>query len=155
MISRRTLEVATAALTGAFGAAIVVSSLDIGVRWTSRGVGSGTFPLIAGILILAGSLYNLVRALPSPGPWMLDAGHARDLARVFLPAAAFVAAIPLLGLHVAAGLYMLATGLWQAKLPVAGAVGIALATPAALWAVFDHGFSVTLPHGLLGTALGF
>jgi hypothetical protein len=31
MISRRSLEVATAALTGAFGAAVAISSLDNGI----------------------------------------------------------------------------------------------------------------------------
>jgi hypothetical protein len=154
MISRRTLEVATAALTGAFGVAIVVSSLDIGVRWTSRGVGSGTFPLLAGVLIVAGSLYNMARALPRPGPGILDLGQALDLARVFVPAAVFIAAIPLLGLHVAAAVYMLATGIFQARMPVVRALMVAIATPIALWAIFDHGFSVTLPRGMLGAALG-
>jgi hypothetical protein len=155
MISRRSLEVATAALTGAFGAAIIVSSVDSGVRWTSRGVGSGTFPMIAGVLIVAASLYNLLRALPRPGEAMVDWPQARELAKVFFPAAAFVAAVPLLGLHVAAGFYMLGTGLWLAKQSVARAVAIAIATPVALWTTFDHGFSVALPRGLLGAALGF
>ncbi|WP_228142654.1 hypothetical protein, partial [Acinetobacter baumannii] len=60
MISRRALELVTAILTGSFGVAVVVQSLDNGIGWSSEGVESGTFPFLTGIIIVAGSLYNLV-----------------------------------------------------------------------------------------------
>ena len=44
MVSRRSLETATAVLTGAFGAAVVVSSYGNGIGWSAAGVDSGTFP---------------------------------------------------------------------------------------------------------------
>jgi len=37
MVSRRSLETATALLTGAFGAAVIISSLDNGIGWSSAG----------------------------------------------------------------------------------------------------------------------
>ena len=61
MVSGRSLEAATALVTGAFGAAVVVSSLDNGIGWSSAGVESGTFPFIVGLVILAGSVFNLVQ----------------------------------------------------------------------------------------------
>jgi hypothetical protein len=61
MFSRRALEALTASLTGAFGIAIVVQSLDNGIGWSSAGVESGTFPFITGVIVTVGSLYNLVR----------------------------------------------------------------------------------------------
>ena len=61
MISRRSLETATALLTGAFGAAVAISSLDNGIGWSAAGVDAGTFPFIIGLIILAGSLFNLVK----------------------------------------------------------------------------------------------
>jgi len=54
MVSGRSLEAATALVTGAFGAAVVVSSLDNGIGWSSAGVESGTFPFVVGLVILAG-----------------------------------------------------------------------------------------------------
>ena len=42
MISRRALELSTALLTGSFGVAVVVPSLDNGIGWSSAGVDSGT-----------------------------------------------------------------------------------------------------------------
>src|SRR6202011_781580 len=61
MISRRSLETATALLTGAFGAAVVVSSLDNGIGWSAAGVEAGTFPFIVGLIILSGSVFNLAQ----------------------------------------------------------------------------------------------
>ncbi len=155
MITRRSLEVLTAALTGAFGAAILVSSIGIGVGWTSRGLGSGAFPAIAGSLILAGSLYNLVRAFAHAGPVVIDGKRLRRIAAMFLPAAAYVAAIPFIGLHVASGIYAFGTVLSHRKYPLWKAIAIGIATPIALWVIFDWGFMVTLPRGMLGNALGF
>lgn len=155
MVSRRTLEAATAVLTGAFGAAIVVSSVQAGVGWTARGVASGTFPCIAGVLIVAASLYNLVRGLRGPAPVVLDGAGARKLAALFVPAALFVAAIPLVGLHVSAAAYVLGTVGFLRKKSLWFAIALAIVTPLALYGVFDWAFQVTLPRGLLGRALGF
>src|SRR4051812_32485718 len=63
MISRRALELATGILTGGFGVAVVVQSLDNGIGWSRAGVDSGTFPFLTGIIIVLGSLYNLVRGV--------------------------------------------------------------------------------------------
>lgn len=148
MISRRGLEIATAALTGAFGVAIVASSLHAGVGWTSRGVGSGTFPFIAGVLIVAGSLYNLARGSLAAGPVVLDAVGMRKLAAMLVPAILFVAAIPFVGLHIAAGVYAFGSVATHRKGLLRSAIVLGIATPAALYAIFDWGFQVTLPRGM-------
>ena len=155
MISRRALEVATAALTGTFGAAILVSSIGIGVGWTERGLGSGAFPAIAGTLIVAASLYNLVRALARHGGINVTRAQLRKTLAMLLPAAIFVAAIPFIGLHVASGAYVFAMVAAQRRLPLWRAAALGIVTPLALWVTFDWGFTVTLPTGLLGAALGF
>lgn len=154
MISRRQLEVITALVTGAFGIAILVSSLRIGVGWTGAGVGSGTFPAIASFLIVAGSLYNLVRGVLHAGPAMIDPPMLRRIAALFLPAVVFVALVPLLGLHIAAGVYMFYV-MWRARLPLWKAAGIAIATPFVLYSIFDWGFQVELLRGLVGRMVGF
>lgn len=153
MISRRQLEALTALVTGAFGVAILVQSLRIGVGWAGAGVASGTFPAIASGLIVVGSLYNLVRGAMQQGPAVLDVPMLRRIAALFVPALVFVALIPLLGLHVAAGLYMF-YALWRSRLPLWKAVGVGIATPFILYSVFDWGFQVELLRGLLGKAVG-
>src|SRR2546421_12030062 len=113
MISRRALELATAVLTGSFGVAVVVSSLDNGIGWSSAGVESGTFPFLTGLVIVFGSLYNLARGLLpavtlASVPVAINSAELRRLASLFVPAAIFVAAIPLLGMYLASALYIFA-----------------------------------------------
>ncbi|HZZ93656.1 MAG TPA: tripartite tricarboxylate transporter TctB family protein [Usitatibacter sp.] len=155
MVSRRFLEVLTAVITGSFGTAILASSLAIGVGWTrARGVGPGTFPAIASALIVAGSIYNLVRGALHAGPGVLDAPQLNRIAALFVPALGFVALIPLLGLHIAAGAYVFFV-LWRRRLPMWKTLAIAVATPFALYSIFDWTFQVQLLRGLLGNAMGF
>ena len=155
MVNRRTLEIVTAAITGAFGAAIMVSSIRTGVGWTPRGVDSGTFPLIAAVLIVAGSAYNVVRAFAFVGPVVMDGATARKLAAMFVPAILFVAAIPFIGLHVASGIYIFGSVIAHRRGRWWSALALAIVTPLALYATFDWAFQVTLPRGMLGAALGF
>ena len=153
MFSRRFLEVLTAVLVGSFGTAILISSISIGV-WTKRGVGPGTFPAIASALIVAGSLYNLVRGALHAGPGVLDVPRLRRIGALFLPAVGFVALIPLLGLHAAAGVYVFYV-LWRRRFPLWKTAAIAIATPFVLYSVFDWTFQVQLLRGFLGTAVGY
>jgi tripartite tricarboxylate transporter TctB family protein len=154
VITRRSLEIATALLTGAFGAAILVSSIALGVGW-GRGVGTGTFPALAGALILAGSVYNLARGALAAGPVLLDGPRLRKVAAMFLPAAGFVALIPLLGLHAAAGVYVFVVVAAHRRLPLWQAAALGLATPFVLYSIFDWTFQVSLLRGLLGDAVGY
>ncbi|KWV52936.1 tripartite tricarboxylate transporter TctB [Bradyrhizobium macuxiense] len=160
MISRRALEFATAILTGSFGVAVVIQSLDNGIGWSSAGVDPGTFPFLTGIVIVAGSLYNLVRgALPamSPAnvPIAITSVELRRLAGLFVPAAIFVAAIPLLGIYIASALYVFAVLAIPQHRSILWSIAIAAATSLALYVVFERMFQVELPHGWLTAALGF
>ena len=155
MISRRALEVFVAALTGSFGAAILVSSIAIGAGWTARGPGSGAFPAIAGALIVAASLYNLARALASTSAPALGWPQLRKVAGMLLPAVAFVAAIPFVGMHLASGLYVFAVVAAHRRWAMWKAIALGIATPLALYGIFDWAFQVALPRGILGAALGY
>ncbi|TYL92176.1 tripartite tricarboxylate transporter TctB family protein [Bradyrhizobium rifense] len=160
MISRRALELATAILTGSFGVAVVVQSLDNGIGWSSAGVDSGTFPFLTGIIIVAGSLYNLARGIvPAVSlasvPIAITSIELRRLAGLFVPAAIFVAAIPLLGMYLASAAYVFAVLAIPRHQSVVRSAVTAAATALALYVVFERLFQVSLPHGALAAALGF
>ena len=154
MISRRVLEIATAVLTGTFGAAVAISSLDNGIGWSTAGVEAGTFPFVIGLIILLGSLYNLVRSRLDPPLVSITRDDMRAVLALFLPAAAFVAAIPLLGMYVATAGYMLGVLAFRPTVSRLKALAYAAATPVLLYLIFEWAFQVSLPHGLLGEMLG-
>ncbi|WP_441235949.1 tripartite tricarboxylate transporter TctB family protein [Bradyrhizobium sp. 930_D9_N1_4] len=160
MISRRALELATAVLTGSFGVAVVVQSLDNGIGWSSAGVESGTFPFLTGIIVILGSIYNLVRGvLPVASlanvPIAITPIELRRIAGLFVPAAIFVAAIPLAGIYLASAGYIFAVLAIPRHQSVPRALAMALVTAIGLYVVFERMFQVSLPHGALAAALGF
>ena len=154
MVSGRSLEAATALMTGAFGAAVVVSSLDNGIGWSSAGVESGTFPFIVGLVITAGSLFNLVQGWLHARAVILGPSELRRLGHLFVPAVVFVGIIPLIGMYPASALYVFGALAWQKRgsllLPAFAAIGAALA----LYLIFELTFQISLPRGLLGALLG-
>ena len=153
MFSRRALEALTAAITGAFGIAIVVQSLDNGIGWSSAGVESGTFPFMTGLIVVAGSLYNLVRGWLRGREILVTAVEFRRTAALFLPAVVYVALIPLLGMYVTSALYLLGTLRLQNGMSLWRAAAIAVVASVGLYLVFEWSFQVALPHGLLGVWL--
>lgn len=155
MISRRSLETATATLTGVFGAAVAFSSIDNGIAWTRAGVDAGTFPFITGLIILGGSLWNLARGWLQDREVALDWHQLRLVSALFVPAAVYVGFIPLVGMYAASGFYMFGMLAIQSKVSVLRSVAIAFVTALSLYLVFERLFQVSLPAGLLGNALGF
>jgi hypothetical protein len=155
MISRRALEFTTAMLTGAFGAAVVISSIDNGIGWSTAGVDAGTFPFLTGLIVVIASLWNLVRGWVGSGAVAVSSSDLRHLIALFAPAVVFVAAIPLLGVYVASGCYMLGTLALLHRFSLPRSLLIAVTTPVALYLVFERMFQVSLPHGALADALGF
>ena len=155
MISQRAIEVTTAAVTGLFGVAVVVSSLDNGIGWGEKGVDAGTFPMIVGSAIALGSLYNLVRGALVAHEIAISWPALRRVAGLFVPAAVFIALIPTLGMYVSSFGYVLATVGWQRKLPAWKTIAIAVAAPLFLYVVFETLFVVSLPHGALFEMMGF
>jgi putative tricarboxylic transport membrane protein len=153
MFSRRALEALTAAITGAFGIAVVVSSLDNGIGWGRSGVDPGTFPFLTGSIVVAGSLYNLVRGWLRGREIIVGRVEFRRTAALFLPAAIYVAAIPFAGMYVASAAYLFASLRLQSRLSLVRSAVVAVAAAIGLYFVFEWSFQVALPHGLLGAWL--
>ena len=155
MVSGRSLEATTALITGAFGAAVLVSSLDNGIGWSAAGVDAGTFPFIVGLVIAAGSLFNLVQGWLHARAVILGPSELRRLGKLFVPAAVYVGVIPLIGIYPASAFYVFGTLAWHRRgsllLPALAAIGAALA----LYLIFELMFQISLPRGALGTIIGF
>ena len=155
MITRRTLEILTSTLTAAFGLAVIVQSIEVGGGWSTGGVESGTFPLITGALVCAGSLFNIVRSFAGPDAVLVGRAELRRSAGLFLPAVAFVAAIPLVGIYLAASGYLLGVLHVQHRLNWLRSLLIAAGMALGLYLLFERTFQILMPRGLLGSALGF
>ena len=155
MVSGRSLEAGTALLTGAFGAAVVVSSLDNGIGWSAAGVDSGTFPFIVGLVILSGSVFNLVQGWLQARDVILRPSELRRLAGLFIPAVVYVGAIPLAGMYLASAVYVFWALAWHKRGSFILSTLAAVSTALLLYLIFELTFQISLPRGLLGNLLGF
>ena len=155
MVSGRSLETATALLTGAFGLAVVVSSLDNGIGWGEGGVDAGTFPFIVGLIILSGSLFNLVQGWLQARDVILRANELKRLAALFVPAAVYVGVIPLIGMYVASAIYVFGALAWHKRGSLLFSAVAAIGTAVALYLTFELTFQISLPRGALGDLIGF
>jgi hypothetical protein len=155
MVSRRSLEVLTGALGLAFGLAVIVQSLDVGAGWSTGGVEAGTFPLITGTLVCLGSLVNIGGAIRRPDAPLVGREELRRSAGLLLPALAFVGAIPVVGLYVAAAGYLLGVLHVQHRYSLPRSALIAAGTVLVLYVLFERTFQILMPRGWLGNALGF
>src|SRR3979490_1941916 len=155
MISGRSLETAPALPTGAFGAAVVVSSLGNGFGWSAAGVDSGTFPFIVGLIILAGSMVNIVQGWLQVRDIVLRPSELKRLGLLFIPAAVYVGVIPLAGMYLASIGYVFGALARHKRGSVVFSGVAAISTALALYLIFERTFQISLPRGVLGDFIGF
>lgn len=155
MVSGRVLETATALLTGAFGGAVVISSFGNGIGWSAAGVDAGSFPFIVGLIILGGSVFNLVQGWLHARQVVLRSSELGRLGLLFIPAAVYVGVIPLMGMYLASAGYVFGALAWQKRGAFVFSGVAAIGTAFALYLIFELTFQISLPRGLLGDIAGF
>lgn len=156
-LNRRTMEIATAIATAAAGGAVCYGAVEIGTGWTETGPAPGYFPFYIGVLIIVGSLANLIRAILTRD-WgteiFLDIDRARPVLAFALPLIGFMIAALLLGLYVATLLYVSGAMIWQGGYRWWAAVLGGAAITAAFYCVFEIAFQVPLLKGPIEGWLG-
>ena len=158
LVSRFGLEVAFALFTLAFGATVIWGALEFSIGWGEIGPEAGYFPFRIGSLIVLASLVNLglaVRRRRAAAVTVLTGVEARRLVLFALPVLGFVAATMLLGIYVAAALYLLLTVgvVARHRLPVT--LGVSLGAPLLLFVLFEIVFRTPLLKGPLEAVFGW
>jgi hypothetical protein len=157
LVSRSTMEIATALATGALGAAVMWGAVEHEIGWGDSGPAAGYFPFRIGVLIVLGSLANLVLAFVGhrrDGAVFLTREQGKRVLSFAVPLVAFVVVSLWLGLYVGAFLYLFFTMVFQGGYRVSVALAVALATAVVMRLVFPVWFKVPLLTGPLEAMLG-
>src|SRR3712207_3606620 len=112
LVSRSTMEIATALATAAVGAAVMWGAVEHDIGWGDSGPAAGYFPFRIRVLIVLGSLANL-----GLGFWwrrqdrsvFLTREQGKRVLSFAVPLVAFVIVSVWLGLYVGAILYLFFT----------------------------------------------
>jgi hypothetical protein len=157
LVSRTSIEVATALVTGAVGAAVMWGAVEHDIGWGDSGPAAGYFPFRIGILLVLGSLLNLVVAVARRGAEdgsFVTVLQARRVLSFGLPILGFVIASFFLGLYVAAVLYLVFVMVVQGGYRLWFAIALALAVAVVMRLIFPIWFKVPLLTGPLEALLG-
>jgi hypothetical protein len=156
LLTRKAAEIAFAAGLLAFGAMMIVGAREMETGWDRSGPEAGYFPLRIGILLVGTSLVILVREClrPNGGQALIGRKGGANAALFALPLVALVAAVPWIGLYLAAAAYLLIAIGAVGRAPWRQAVAVALLTPTAMFALFEFAFRTPLPKGPLGPLFG-
>ena len=151
-VSNRTMEIATAAVVLAFGLLFLYSSYRLGFRWGSDGPQSGFFPFYVSLFLSIASLVVLVQALRGTiargAEKFVDLAQLRQVLAVLVPAAFFVLGIQLIGIYVAAFVYITVFMVWLGKYGWVKSIVIALIVSVVSFMMFEVWFQVPLYKGL-------
>lgn len=157
LVSRTSMEIATALATGAVGAAVMWGAAEHDIGWGDSGPASGYFPFRIGVLIVLASVANLVLALRrirSDTSAFVTTAQARSVLAFGLPILGFVVVSAFLGLYVGAALYLIFAMVFQGGYRPLFAIGLALAVAVAMRLIFPVWFKVPLLTGPLEALLG-
>jgi len=155
--SHRTIEIAVALSTLAFGFIILLGSLQVGIDWGVEGPRPGFFPFYISLFIIVSSIYNLVQATSLGGikqglfsTWE----QLRRVLSVVVPATVYVALVPFLGIYVSSMLLIAVFMMWLGGYSAWKTAPIAVGVPAVVYVVFERYFQIALPKGPIEYWLG-
>ena len=157
LLTRFTMEVATALVTGLLGVVVCYGSLEFGTGWGDAGPQPGYFPFYVGLIIILASAFNMAMGIV----------HYRDRVEEFLtgeqgqrilaffgPMFLFVLISSFLGVYVGMILYLFCVMVFQGSYRPPKALAVSLITAVANYFLFEVWFKVPLLKGPLEALIG-
>ena len=157
LVSRSTMEIATALATGAVGGAVMWGAIEHEIGWGDSGPAAGYFPFRIGVLIVLGSLANLALAVwrrKEGGSAFLTREQGKRVLSFALPILAFVIISLWLGLYVGAVLYLFFVMVFQGGYRPILALAVAITVAVVMRLIFPMWFKVPLLTGPFEAMLG-
>ena len=158
LVSKRKADVVVALILAGAGVLVIIDSLRLGMGWAADGPQSGYFPFYIGLLLVVTSLGTIGVTLfgrdQSRGVFV-ERAQFRDVLKVLVPTAVFVALIGFIGIYVASALFIGAFMRWLGRFRWRTIIIVAVSVPFALFLLFEIWFLVPLPKGPLEDFLGY
>jgi putative tricarboxylic transport membrane protein len=160
LVSKRWADIVVALILAGVGGMVMLDSWRRGIHWVedASDFQSGYFPFYVGLAIVLTSLGTAAIALlrrSGAGEAFVKRAQFRDVLKVLIPTAIFVAAIGFIGIYVAMALFIAAFMRWLGRFKWRLVVPVSIGVPVVLFLVFEIWFLVSLPKGPLEDWLGY
>jgi putative tricarboxylic transport membrane protein len=157
-VSERAVGISCTALFFLVGVVMMADNYRIGAGWTREGPASGYFPFRIGAIICIASVALLVQILRNKqgaGRLFVSWDRFKRVLSVLVPTVAFVVAIQLAGIYVAAAVFIAAFMRVMDRYGWMKTASISVAVSAMLFWLFEVQFMVPLPKGPLEALFGY
>jgi hypothetical protein len=137
------------------GVIVIADSIRLGFMWGMSGPESGFFPFYLGVGVVISSgivFFNNFTQYKKEGAGkpLMPPGALKPILWVLLPSIAMVVITELVGLHLAAALYLVFYMRAVGKIGWATTIIVGVIAPLLLYVTFDKLFLIPLPQGLWG-----
>lgn len=148
-ISVKAMEIIVALVLFGIGGMVAYDSARLGFRWVGDGPEAGYFPFYIGAIICISSLATLGQAVfgKKQDGIFVEWAPLKQVFSVLVPAGFFVLGIQLIGIYVAAAIYIAVFMVWLGKYGWVKSLLLGLAVSAMLFMMFEVWFQVPLFKG--------
>jgi hypothetical protein len=152
----RVADLVTALALMAVGGIVIADALRLGIGWSLEGPESGFFPFWLAVLMVATAGVIALQAWGRATTTVfVTRAQLRPVVSVLAPAVAMVLVMEVLGLYVAAGLYLMFYMRWVGRHPWSLTAALGVGIPLVTFVIFERWFLVPMPKGPLEAWLGF
>lgn len=143
----------------AIGLICIYDSIRLGFRFDpTMGPGPGYLPFYLSLGVLIGTgivLYRGIKKLMAEGAGnpLIPEGGLKPILWVLIPSTVMVTIIPILGLHIAAMVYIIFYMKVVGKIELYKCFLVGILFPVVLYVIFDRLFLIPLPQGMLGEVI--
>ena len=154
----RTADIIVAVILMAIGLVVAYEALRLGPGWGLEGPKAGVFPFLMSVLVVGGTIIVVRQAIRGTASVKGDkrfvlSGGLRPVITVLVPAALMVVLTEIVGLYIAAMIYLIGYIRWIGGYRWTTVLAIGILIPVAFYIIFDKIFLIPLPMGLLGAKL--
>jgi putative tricarboxylic transport membrane protein len=156
--THHTMEIAVALVFAVVAVVVMLDSNRIGNGWAADGPEAGYFPFHVGLIMFISSAVILIGNLVSRTPnrrAFVERGQFWLVMKVLIPTILFVTLIWLIGIYLAAAVFIAFFMYWLGKYPVHKILPVAILIPLVLFFMFEIWFLVPLPKGPVEAMLGY
>lgn len=154
----RTADIVVAVVLMAIGLFVTYDALRLGAGWGLEGPKAGFFPILMAILVVGGCIIIIRQAVTGKSsvkgekPFVLPGG-LKPVLTVFIPAAGMVLLTEVIGLYIAAMIYLVGYIRWVGGFRWRTVLLVSIPIPVIFYWLFDKIFLIPMPMGMFGAQI--
>jgi putative tricarboxylic transport membrane protein len=151
-------DIITALILMLFGLIVAYDAIEKGIGWAAEGPRAGFFPFVMAVLVIGGTALVIRQAMKGTSSLkgtkrFVEPGGMKPIMIVIVPAVLMILLTEVIGLYLAAILYLVGYIKWAGNHSWRTSLLIGILVPLVSYIVFDKFFLIPMPMGLYGAQI--